>query len=144
MSMSLFSVLKLVKLAKGVRSLLDTLFEALPQVCLSCYASFSFNPRYLFLQGLIHRGARNWPFLYEGENGTGNTLFLEYYVLSPPQPAADQERHIRWRPRARDENVSVRIKNKLALWTLFSLRIWWQPLPTSSPKSPAQPPRSSP
>ena len=26
-------VLKLVKLAKGVRSLLDTLFEALPQVC---------------------------------------------------------------------------------------------------------------
>lgn len=28
-----FLVLKLVKLAKGVRSLLDTLFEALPQVC---------------------------------------------------------------------------------------------------------------
>ena len=31
-------VLKLVKLAKGVRSLLDTLFEALPQVCsIICY-----------------------------------------------------------------------------------------------------------
>ena len=38
------SVLKLVKLAKGVRSLLDTLFEALPQV------TFLINHSVLVLQ----------------------------------------------------------------------------------------------
>ena len=42
-------VLKLVKLAKGVSSLLDTLFEALPQVCFSLTALFEVKTIIIFV-----------------------------------------------------------------------------------------------